>query len=538
MKIKAILFCRVSSREQEIDGYSLPAQEKLLKEYALKQGFNPREIKIFSISESASGKKQRQIFMEMLSYIEIHKINIIICEKVDRLTRNLKDAVDINDWLNANPERHVHFVKEGVVLDRDSKSNEKFIWNIKVAVAQYYIDNLSEEVKKGQKEKLAQGWLPTTPPVGYKTIGDKGHKIHIIDDEKAPLVRKMFADYDSGNCSLRTLTVKMELAGLRNRYGKKIVMSRIHELIQNPFYIGKNRWNGILTQGEHEPLIEKDLFDRVQRRLKGRGGPVYSRHFFLFNKIMRCKECDGAITWEIHKGIIYGHCHHYNPCSQTKWVKEVDVDWSLAPVFEGLEIKSKRIQAWIHKALKESHQDETQYYSSVVSELTKEHERIKTRLDRLYDDKMDGKITEDFYNMKFKKYSEDRDTVLESINKHANADTKYLEKGINFYELSQEAKEKYLNTKDIESKRILLNDVFASLTIGEGKLYFEFTKQFKLLKQLADIANREDVVAKVEPVLENFEKQEMVDLTTQMETLQLVCPDLLRDQDSNRKFTS
>src|SRR5260221_6644251 len=390
MKIKAILFCRVSSREQEIDGYSLPAQEKLLKDYALKHGFDFREIKICSISESASGKKQRQIFMQMLSYIETGGVNIIICEKVDRLTRNLKDAVDINEWLNANTERHVHFVKEGVVLDRDSKSNEKFIWNIKVAVAQYYIDNLSEEVRKGQKEKLAQGWLPTTPPPGYRTIGDKGHKIHVVDENKASLARKMFEYYDSGNYSLKLLTEKMFQEGLRNRYDKRIVMSRIHLLIQNPFYIGKNRWNGILTQGEHEPLIGKELFDRVQRRLKGRGGPIYSKHFFLFNRIILCKECAGSITLEIHKGIIYGHCHHYKPCSQTQWVKENDIDWEIAPVFEGLEIKSKRIQAWIHKALKESHQDETQYHTNVVNELRSIYDRAKKRLDILYDDKNDG----------------------------------------------------------------------------------------------------------------------------------------------------
>src|SRR5258708_7175595 len=282
MRIKVVLFCRVSSREQEVDGYSLPAQEKLLKDYAFKLKYNSREVKIFSISESASGRKQRQIFSEMLEYIQKRMVNVIICEKVDRLTRNLKDAVDINDWLNTNPERHVHFVKEGVVLDKDSKSNEKFIWNIKVAVAQYYIDNLSEEVKKGQKEKLAQGWLPTTPPVGYKTIGDKGHKIHIIDEEKSPLVKHMFAYYDSGNYSLRNIAIKMKQEGLRNRYGKIIVMSRVHELLQNPFYIGKNRWNGMLTQGEHEPLIEKEVFDRVQRRIKGKGRPVYSKHFFLF----------------------------------------------------------------------------------------------------------------------------------------------------------------------------------------------------------------------------------------------------------------
>src|SRR3989339_777616 len=134
-KQKCIIFCRVSSKEQEETGYSLPAQEKYLKEYCYK-----KELaidKVFKISESASGEKQRDKFGEMLKYVKDKKLKIIVCEKADRLTRN-------------------------------------------------YIDNLSEEVKKGQKAKIEAGWLPTKPPLGYKTVGEKGHKIHVIDDEVAP----------------------------------------------------------------------------------------------------------------------------------------------------------------------------------------------------------------------------------------------------------------------------------------------------------------------------------------------------------------
>ncbi|MFH1855330.1 MAG: recombinase family protein, partial [bacterium] len=105
---KTVLFARVSSREQEDSGYSLPSQEKLLTEYAEKRNFNI--AKKFSISESASGRYQRKTFEEMLAYSKKNNIKIIVCEKVDRLTRNLKDAVSVNEWINSNPEHQVHFV--------------------------------------------------------------------------------------------------------------------------------------------------------------------------------------------------------------------------------------------------------------------------------------------------------------------------------------------------------------------------------------------------------------------------------------------
>ncbi len=100
--MKTILFARVSSREQEETGYSLPSQEKLLKDYAERKDF--KISKKFSISESASGKYQRKSFDEMLDYVKKNDIKIIVCEKVDRLTRNLRDAVLINDWINSSPE--------------------------------------------------------------------------------------------------------------------------------------------------------------------------------------------------------------------------------------------------------------------------------------------------------------------------------------------------------------------------------------------------------------------------------------------------
>ena len=117
--MKTVIFCRVSSKEQEIEGYSLPAQKKLLQEYTDSKDYKVQ--KIFSISESASTSKQRKTFKEMVAYLNKNKIKVLVVEKTDRLTRNLKDAVIINDWTEADPERKIHFVKENFVLHKNSK---------------------------------------------------------------------------------------------------------------------------------------------------------------------------------------------------------------------------------------------------------------------------------------------------------------------------------------------------------------------------------------------------------------------------------
>src|SRR3989344_3639582 len=168
---RAIILSRVSSREQAETGYSMSAQKKFLQDYT-KSKFVVREEDVFEIEESASGDRQRKIFSEMMAHIKQEKIKTIICEKADRLTRNFRDMVMIDEWLEHDEEREVHLVKDSLILRKGSRSQEKLNWGIRVLLAKNFAENLSEEVKKGVREKLSQGWLPARPKIGYETIGD------------------------------------------------------------------------------------------------------------------------------------------------------------------------------------------------------------------------------------------------------------------------------------------------------------------------------------------------------------------------------
>src|SRR3989338_4630488 len=135
--MKAATYARVSSREQEETGYSLPAQEKLALDYAVRK--NLENVRTFSVAESASGAKQRKVFAEMMTYLEKNQIKHLICEKVDRITRNLKEAVIINDWLEGDSERTIHFVKQGLIFTKNAKSDEKFRWDMEIVLAKKFI---------------------------------------------------------------------------------------------------------------------------------------------------------------------------------------------------------------------------------------------------------------------------------------------------------------------------------------------------------------------------------------------------------------
>src|SRR5437762_6346997 len=194
---QAVIYARVSSKEQEKEGFSIPAQLKLLKEYAAAQGFAVANEYVDVETAKQTG---RTSFGEMVAYLKAHPfVRVMLVEKTDRLYRNLKDWVTVDEL-----EVEIHFVKEGVVLSRGSRSSEKFMHGIKVLMANNYIDNLSEEARQGMQEKAEQGIWPTVAPLGYRNpTGPKGKTVIEPDPETAPLIRHLFEWYAAGTLSLR-----------------------------------------------------------------------------------------------------------------------------------------------------------------------------------------------------------------------------------------------------------------------------------------------------------------------------------------------
>src|SRR6476620_1280372 len=191
-RTQAVIYARVSSKEQEKEGFSIPAQLKLLKDYAASNGFVVAQEYIDVETAKQTG---RAAFGEMVAFLKANRaVRAMLVEKTDRLYRNLKDWVTVDEL-----DVEMHFAKEGVVLSRESRSSEKFMHGIKVLMAKNYIDNLSEEARKGMQEKAEQGIWPTVAPLGYRNVvGADGKKIIEPDPESAPIISRIFEWYATG----------------------------------------------------------------------------------------------------------------------------------------------------------------------------------------------------------------------------------------------------------------------------------------------------------------------------------------------------
>ena len=324
-------------------------------------------------------------------------------------------------------------------------------------------------------------------------------------------------------------------AGMRSSSEAEVTKSRIALYLSDPFYIGKIRWNDQLYSGNQETFINHEIFSKVQTILKGKTTPKYRKHSYLFQGLIHCAECNGLITWENQKDHLYGHCNHYRGCTQSVWFKEQDVEQQILSVFGALQIKNNRIAEWIRKAIKESHKDEMEYYSTSINEFNHRLEAIEQRFGRIYDDKIDGKIAEEFYQKKLKQYSQEKDQVQQALGKHSNANAKYYELATNIYDLSQKAKEIYLKAKDKENKRQLFKLIFATLTVDAGTLSYTFTKAFQLLSEAVAITNGSNVDKTLPITARIFEPMEKTDTTEQIGGLVPTCPTWLPRLDSNQR---
>ena len=291
------LYARVSSKEQETEGYSIPAQVKYLREFAVKQGFTIAHEYIETESAKDEGRPE---FTAMCESLKTSDVAGILVEKIDRLSRNFADYVTV-DALVRKQNKVIHFVRSNMVYDKDTPPALLMAQDMNLVFARFYVMDLSLNVTKGMRHKASTGVYPSRPPMGYLNR-DKGI---VVDEDRAPLVKRLFVEYANTDWSLEKLRHKAHSWGLRNGAGKPLHKTSVIGTLRNPFYYGIFHWNGNEIQGTHETLIDKDLFDRVQDKMDGRMRPVRTKHSFPLRGLLMCGECGSPITAETHKGFIY-----------------------------------------------------------------------------------------------------------------------------------------------------------------------------------------------------------------------------------------
>ncbi len=403
----------------------------------------------------------------------------LLVEKTDRLYRNLKDWVTLDDC-----DLEIHFVKENVVLSPDARSGEKFMHGIKVLMAKNYIDNLSEEVRKGMHEKASQGFWPHQAPLGYRNVTwADGRKIIEPHPDLAPIIRHLFEWYATGKYSLKEVARMAREEGLvfpRSR--NSVPLTTVHKILRDPLFYGDFNWGGKHYRGNHEPLVSRQLWDRVQAALERRHGNRHRkvRHDFAFARLVQCGHCGCALVGELKKGkYIYYHCTGYKGKCPERFTREEVLAERFADLLRGLTFEPE-VLTWVSTALRESHADQKHHHQEAIGRLRAEYDRLQQRLDAMYVDKLDGKIDAALYDRKAAEWQGEQDRLKRALAEHEMAGRTYLEEGVKLLELSQRAAALFEKQEPGEKRR-LLDFVLSNCTWKNGELRAEYRQPFDLI---------------------------------------------------------
>lgn len=337
--MKAIIYCRVSTEEQ-VNNYSLGSQEKACKEYAEKNGMEVLQV---FVEEGESAKFiGRTKLTELLEYCNKNKgqVDVLLVYKLDRFARSQQDHQAIRALLGRNG-----VTLRSVTEPIDDTSTGKLMEGILASFAQLDNDVRSERTTQGMKERLKSGYWAFGAPLGYKTIAINGLKNISPDERSAPLIRRAFEEYETGNSNLDRLATFLHKLGLKTKSGYKIRSQTLSKILSNKLYAGiiySPEWD-IEVKGRFEAIITEELFNKVQL-LRSAHVSINTKRIklnpdFPLRRTLVCPECSSQLTgsWSKGKNQLYAYYHCPNDDCSSKSIPKANVENSYMELLKSIQ---------------------------------------------------------------------------------------------------------------------------------------------------------------------------------------------------------
>jgi site-specific DNA recombinase len=342
-KTKAAIYVRVSTEEQVREGYSVPAQIEVLSQYC--KLYNLEIYKIYmDLGISGKSVKNRRGLNEMLEDADKNLFDVVLVWKTNRLARNLKDLLVLVDRLERN---NVAFISYSEHFDTLTPTG-RMTMQILGSIGEFERNTIVENVKMGLRQRLNMGKTIGRIAFGYRSVNKE---LQIVDAE-ARIVKRMFEiAYSLPDAGYKKIAFMLNSEGYRTRMGKLWSGDTVEDILKNPIYIGKLRYdvrhnkkgeNYFEVDGMHKSIIDQNTFYKVQERLNSIPDCIKNikgeNDSFLVG-LLRCPYCGGGTVRRNSRGFLYYQCLSYHRYGKT--------------ACKGFSISAKSIEAVVMEKIDE-----------------------------------------------------------------------------------------------------------------------------------------------------------------------------------------
>ena len=476
--MKAVLVARVSTEDQ-LD--ALPAQKYRLQDYAITKGY---DYELIEIQESAY-KGERDKFKLVIDKLKTFTEPVILVfDKVDRYSRDVSSAlVKELETMRKAGKIELHFPSDNLYLDKNAPAVNNMQLNMSLAFSQYYSDSVSDNVKRRLEQKWRDGEWAGKAPIGYGNIDlDKNQKWIEPDPIDSKIVIAMFEWYCTSVESVRTIKVKLEA-----EYGLIKGVSQVARILSNPFYYGQMEVKGKLYAHKYEKLVSEHIFDTAKQVREGFtlqrykwGGLPYK-----YRSLIDCADCGCQITFEMKKKkYLYGHCTQYKGKHNAAYVPEEELTNQFASVFESISISELDYQEASQKINEE--QEAIQKGRDLeLSKLHAERANYTRRIERIYNDLLSDKISEELYEKKRVEFEKKKENIDRQVRAFELSDNSQFGNISHLLELARDASELFKNG-NLEEKRQLIKMTLSNLQLKNRLLRWKLKKPFELMAFCAE----------------------------------------------------
>jgi site-specific DNA recombinase len=302
------------------------------------------------------------------------------------------------------------------------------------------------------------------------------------DPDSAPVITDIFDRFAAGRHSVKSLVNEMNSEGVQLR-GRKLQSSMVHQILRKRLYSGDFDWDGTTYQGTHQPLVSVEIWQHVQELLDARAENRARKvkHDFTYTGLVHCGHCGCLLVGELKKGrYVYYHCTGNRGKCAESYTREERLSGEFATLLQELVIPPA-ILDWLGEAVLNSDRTEQAARAEAIKKLQARHDQIEARLRIMYMDKLDGRITQEFFDKEARSMHREQESLLRKIQDIRKATPVPVDQAIDMLRLTSRASELFLQQPAAEQRR-LLKMVVQKAAWKEGTLQTALFEPFEILR--------------------------------------------------------